>query len=85
MKLLLTIGIVFVIVEITMLKRKVKGLEATVSLLNKQLDLNEDSEEPLTNREDAIKTRKAKETFGLSLVEAQQYLNDLRIEKSQEK
>lgn len=78
--LMLTFAVIFLIVEVVRLNRQVAGLKLTVDKLTEQEDLRSLPKE----REDVHVIRKAKEEFGLSLVEAQRSINKKNTEKSRE-
>lgn len=78
--LMLTFAVIFLIVEVVRLNRQVAGLKLTVDKLTEQEDLRSLPKE----REDVQVIRKAKEEFGLSLVEAQRSINKKNTEKSRE-
>lgn len=90
MTLLLTFAVIFIIVEMTKLNRKLNILQSKVDQLAghfNQIDQqnNDEIQALLEAEEDAVAIRKAKATFGLSLVEAQKYVEELKVVKSREK
>ena len=81
--LILFIG-VYMLFKIIKLEGQVKGLKYSVDYLIKHADLPED---PLNNElrqllnegEDVKAVRKVRETLGLSLIEAKQYVDALKL------
>ena len=82
--LILFIG-VYLIFAVIKLDGRVKGLKYTLDQISKQIDvpekpINNELRQLLNEGNDVKAVKRVRETLGLSLVEAKQYVDELKFE-----
>ncbi|HAM82115.1 hypothetical protein [Ornithinibacillus bavariensis] len=84
-ELLILFIVLYLLNEVVKLNSRVKGLKYTLDKISKQADvpnnaLDNELKQLLNEGKDVKAVKRARETLGLSLIEAKQYVDALKME-----
>jgi len=86
-ELLILIMIIYLLFTIIKLESRLKGITTTLEQISKHMDvpespINEELRDLIKDGHEVKAIKKAREAFGLSLVEGKQYVDALKIDKN---
>lgn len=86
-EVVLLVGIIYLLLTVSKMQERLKGMKNSLEQMRKQMDLpedpiNDDLRQLIKEGKDIKAVKKAREALGLSLLEGKQYVDALKDENS---